>query len=175
MRFDPGTMMSVTLRYGRPALYADYARAAVGVAVCVMPVLFVAANGFTYALAALGGLFLLFGIRTAVRHMTEIEVDESGIAARGPLGGRIAWDELRRLKLAYYATRRDRKGGWMQLTLTGTGRTLRLDSSLDGFDDVARLAARAGVRNRLEISDATRANFAALDIALPSSTVGAPA
>ncbi|HJQ55313.1 MAG TPA: hypothetical protein VJ890_00315 [Vineibacter sp.] len=167
--------MSTTLRYGRPALYADYGRAAVGVAVCVMPMLLVAANNFTYALAALGVLFLLFGIRTAMRHATQVVVDEEGITAQGPMGGHIAWSELRRLKLAYYATRRDRKGGWMQLTLAGAGRTLRLDSSLDGFDDIARQAARAGVRNQLEVSDATRANFAALDIALPSQTAEAPA
>ncbi|HEX2885794.1 hypothetical protein [Vineibacter terrae] len=160
--------MTVTLHYARPALYADYARAAVGVAICFLPLLFVASNAVTLALAALGALFLLFGARTALRHATQIVADDSGIAARGPFGGRIAWERLERLKLAYYATRRDRKGGWMHMTLAGDGRTLRLDSSLDGFNDVARLAARAGVANNLEISPATRANFAALDIALPA-------
>jgi len=161
--------MSVTLRYARPALYADYARAAVGVAVCFLPMLFVARNTVTVVLAVLGVLFLLFGARTAFRHATEIVADESGVAARGPFGGRIAWDRLERLKLAYYATRRDRKGGWMHMTLAGEGRTLRLDSSLDGFTDIARMAARAGAANGLEVSDATRANFAALDISFPAA------
>lgn len=163
--------MSVALRYARPAIYADYARAAVGVTVCILPLLFVASNTVTLALAALGALFLLFGARTALRHATEIVADDAGIAAHGPFGCRIAWDGLDRLKLAYYATRRDRKGGWMHLTLAGGGRTLRLDSSLDGFGDVARLAARAAVANGIEVSDATRANFAALDIPFPSSAV----
>jgi hypothetical protein len=156
--------MRMTLRYARPALYADYARAAVGVVICFLPVLFVARNAVTLMLAALGVLFLLFGARTALRHATEIVADEAGIAARGPFGGEIAWDRLQKLKLAYYATRRDRKGGWMHMTLAGGGRTLRLDSSLDGFIDVARLAARAGAANNLALSEATRANLASLDI-----------
>lgn len=59
----------------------------------------------------------------------------------------------------------------MHMTLAGEGRTLRLDSSLDGFADVARMAARAGVANSLEVSDATRANFAALDISFPAAAV----
>jgi hypothetical protein len=158
----------MTLHYARPALYADYARAAVGTAVCFLPLLFVASNTVTLALAAVGVLFVLFAARTALRHATQIVADESGIAAQGPFGREIAWNRLERLKLAYYATRRDRKGGWMHMTLAGGGHTLRLDSSLDGFADIARLAARAGLANSLEISDATRANFAALDIALPS-------
>lgn len=165
--------MSQTLRYARPALYADYARAAVGVVVCFLPMLLIASNAFTWSLAALGVVFLVFAGRTGIRHATEIVVDGSGIAAQGPFGGRIAWDKLARLKLAYYATRRDRKGGWMHLTLAGEGRTLRLDSSLDGFDEIARLAARAGVSNQLEVSDATRANFAAMDIPFPSSAIEA--
>lgn len=163
--------MSAARRYARGAIYADYARAAVGVVVCFLPLLFVASNTVTLALAALGALFVLFGARTALRHATGITADEEGITALGPFGGRIAWQQLQRLKLSYYATRRDRKGGWMHMTLTGGGRTLRLDSSLDGFDDVARLAARAAVANDLDVSDATRANFAALDIPLPSATV----
>lgn len=158
----------MTLRYARPALYADYARALVGVGVCVLPLLFVASNALTLALAVLGVLFLLFGVRTLIRQATEIVVDEAGIAAQGPFGGRIAWDRLERLKLAYYATRRDRKGGWMHMTLAGDGCTLRLDSSLDRFNDVARLAARAGAARNLDVSDATRANFAALDISFPA-------
>lgn len=161
--------MSVTLRYARPALYADYVRAGAGVAVCVLPLLFVTTNTVTLALAALGILFLLFGARTAVRQATEIVADDAGIVARGPFGGRIAWHELTSLKLAYYATRRDRKGGWMHMTLSGGGQTLRLDSSLDGFNDIALMAARAGIARDIEVSDATRANFAALNIAFPAA------
>ena len=161
--------MSMTLRYARPALYADYARAGAGVAVCVLPLLLVTTNTVTLALAALGILFLLFGARTAVRHATEIVADYAGIVARGPFGGRIAWDELTRLKLAYYATRRDRKGGWMHMTLSGGGQTLRLDSSLDGFNDIARMAANASLARNVEVTDATRANFAALNISFPAA------
>lgn len=157
------------LRYDRSAIYADYARAAVGVVVCLVPALFVARNAVTLCLAALGLLFLTFAARTVLRQKAEITADADGIVAAGAFGGAIPWRSLKRLKLAYYATRKDRKGGWMHLTLAGDGRALRLDSTLDGFDDVARLAAKAAVANGLELSPATRANFAALDIALPSA------
>ncbi|MCW5747456.1 MAG: hypothetical protein KIT36_14805 [Alphaproteobacteria bacterium] len=167
--------MSMTLRYARPALFADYARATAGVAICGLPLTTVASNGITVSLAGVGVMFLLFGARTALRHATEIVADESGITARGPFGGTIAWNKLARLKLAYYATRRDRKGGWMHMTLAGEGRTIRLDSSLDGFDQVARLAARAGVTNGLDVSAATRANLAAMNIAFPVFEAESPA
>jgi hypothetical protein len=165
----------VNLRYARAALYADYARAATGIVLCFLPVLFVARNAVTLVLAALGVLFLLFGARTALRHATQVAIDDDGISALGPFGGRIAWERLEQVKLSYYATRRDRKGGWMHMTLTGEGRTLRLDSSLDGFDDVARAAARAAAARHLDVSDATRANFAALDIPFPSAAPEMPA
>jgi hypothetical protein len=57
----------------------------------------------------------------------------------------------------------------MQMTLSGGGQTLRLDSSLDGFNDIARMAARAGIARNIEVSDATRANLAALNIAFPAA------
>ncbi|QQS14581.1 MAG: hypothetical protein IPK81_10710 [Rhodospirillales bacterium] len=164
------------VRYDRSAIYADYARAAVGVVVCLVPALFVTRNTVTLCLAALGVLFLTFAARTFIRQTTEITADNDGITAAGTLGGSVPWRTLKVLKLAYYATRKDRKGGWMHLTLAGEGRALRMDSTLERFDDIARLAARAAVANGLELSPATRANFAALDIALPSpSTVNAEA
>jgi AcrR family transcriptional regulator len=94
----------------------------------------------TLALAAIGLLFVVFGLRTALRHATEIVIDDQGIAAMGPLSRRIEWKAIQRVKLSYYATRRDRQGGWMHMTLRGQGGTIRLDSALEGFDDIARRA-----------------------------------
>jgi hypothetical protein len=161
--------MTGRYRYRTKDLFGDYARAAAGALICLAPVVFVGSNGVTLALAAVGLLFVVFGLRTALRQATEIVVDEQGIAAMGPLSRRIEWEAVRRVKLSYYATRRDRQGGWMHMTLSGQGGTIRLDSALEGFDDIARRVGRAAQANGAELSETTRANFAALDIVLPEA------
>jgi len=157
------------LKYRRNALAGDYVRAGIGALLTGVPMLFVGESPAT--LAVLGGLtalFALFGFRTFLRHQTKVALSPDGVEARGLLGGRIAWRELDQLKLGYYTTRRDRQGGWMQLTLRGGGRRLKFDSSLEGFDRLARQAATASIANNLELSGATMANLAALNIALPA-------
>jgi hypothetical protein len=55
----------------------------------------------------------------------------------------------------------------MQLTLgSAGGRTLKIDSSLDGFHDVVERAADAAGRTGLTMSVATRANLRAMGIAV---------
>ena len=159
--------MTGRYRYRSKDLLGDYARAATGALICLAPVVFVGSNGVTWALAAVGLLFVVFGLRTALRQATEIMIDGEGVAAVGPLSRRIEWKAIQRVKLSYYATRRDRQGGWMHMTLGGKGGTIRIDSSLEGFDDIARRVARAAAENRAELNATTRANFAALDITLP--------
>ncbi|MGE0424063.1 MAG: hypothetical protein AB7O88_17485 [Reyranellaceae bacterium] len=161
--------MTGRYRYRSKDLLGDYARAATGALICLAPVVFVSSNGVTLVLLAVGVLFVVFGLRTALRQATEITVDGQGIAAVGPLPRRIEWKALQRVKLSYYATRRDRQGGWMHMTLRGEGGTIRIDSALEGFDDIARGVARAASENEVELNATTRANFAALDITLPDT------
>ena len=159
--------MTTRFRYRSAVLAGDYARAGIGAAMCVAPLVLVANNTFTWILAAVGGLFVMFGVRTAIRQTTEYTLDDHGLEARGPMGTRVDWATMRGLRLAYYATRRDRQGGWMQMNLRGTAGMIRIDSGLDGFDEIARAAARAVAEHGLPVSDATRANFAAMDVPLP--------
>jgi hypothetical protein len=161
--------MTGRYRYRSKDLLGDYARAAAGALICLAPVVFVGGNGVTLALAAVGLLFVVFGLRTGLRQATEIVVDDQGVAAMGPLSRRIEWKAVQRVKLSYYATRRDRQGGWMHMTLGGQGGTIRIDSALEGFDDIARRVGRVAIQNGAELSDTTRANFAALDIVLPQT------
>lgn len=162
-------MTPEALKYRRPALLGDYLRAACGALLTGVPMLFVAGSPAT--LAILGGLtvlFVLFGLRTLVRHSTSVMVSPAGVRAQGLLGGEIAWDDLDQVKLGYYTTRRDRQGGWMQLTLRGRGRRLKFDSSLEGFDRLVRQAVRAADANGLELSGATLANLASMNIPAPA-------
>jgi hypothetical protein len=155
--------------YPTSALVGDYARSAAGLVPSAL-ILALAPPGTIAAivLGAFAALFAAFGIRTALRHKTRLELSEQGLTAAGPLGVLIPWAELDRLKLAYYSTRRDSRDGWMQLELRSGWRRLRIDSRIDGFRDVVGCAARAAVARGLPLGDATRANLAALDIALPA-------
>jgi len=157
-------------RYRRGALLADYARAGIGALLTGLPMLFVSESPATLAiLGGLTALFVVFGLRTAMRHATIVAPSPDGVRVKGLLGsGEIAWQELDQLKLGYYTTRRDRQGGWMQLVLRGGGRRFKFDSTLDGFDGLVREAAQAAGANGLELSDATMANLASMNIALPS-------
>ena len=75
------------------------------------------------------------------------------------------------VKLSYFSTKSDRAGGWMQLTLQGgAGRTIRIDSGLEGFGEIARWAAAAAIANRVELSHATIVNFGALGIVIDETT-----
>jgi hypothetical protein len=157
-------MSGGTFRYPRGPLIADYARAGGGLVLTAGPLL--AFDVAVWAGVALGGaalLFALFGLRTAQRHATVVELDDDGVRARGPLGGQVSWSELRSVRLTYYSTRRDRRDGWMNMTLRGRG-TVRLESSLDGFDRIAERAAAAARSRRLRLSETTLQNFAALGI-----------
>ena len=163
-------MTPEALKYRHQALRGDYLRAACGGLLTGVPMLFV--TGSPATLAILGGLtalFALFGFRTLVRHSTIVVLSPDGVRARGLLGGEIAWRELDQVKLGYYTTRRDRQGGWMQLTLRGKGRRLKFDSSLEGFDRLVRQAVKAVDANNLELSGATLANLGAMNIPAPAS------
>jgi hypothetical protein len=156
--------------YPNSAMVGDYLRAAAGfvpaAAIFAVPAAGVAATGVAASFAA---LFLLFGLRTALRHATHILTDETGMTAAGPLAATIRWAELEQVKLAYYSTRRDRRDGWMQLELAAGGSRLRLDSRIDGFEALAARAARAAAARGLELDVATLANLDALGIVPPDS------
>jgi hypothetical protein len=155
--------------YPTSAMVGDYLRAAAGLG----PTLFILASVSLgeVATAVLAGFAVIFGafaIRTALRHGTSLEMDETGLRAAGLRRAVIPWGELDRVKLAYYSTRRDRKSGWMQLQLRAGRARLSLDSRLDGFDQLARQAARVATERGLTLSDATAANLQALGIRVPA-------
>ena len=157
-------------RYPWPSLRADYLRAGAGLALTGAP-LFAIPGGTTASaiLGAVAALFLALGLRTGLRHASRFESDDEEVRRTGPAlplypARRIAWDGMERLRLRFFSTRRDRTGGWMQLTVGDGAGALSFDSSLDGFDTVARRAAAAAARNELPLNDATRANLAALGI-----------
>src|SRR5688572_19179509 len=122
-----------TTRHAYPAsaMVGDYLRAAsgvvpVGVLFATVPVGTVAAT----VLGSLGALFAVFGVRTVLRHGTILEMSETELRAEGAWRRTIAWAELDRMKLTYYSTSRDRRGGWMQLELGAGPVRVKLDSRI---------------------------------------------
>jgi hypothetical protein len=165
---DPPGMTRHT--YPAAAMVGDYLRAAAGLVpsgflLVTLPV------GATAAVV-LGGfaaIFAVFGLRTALRHGTSLEMTDTALRARSAWRSTIEWAKLDHMRLAYYSTRRDRRSGWMQLDLGAGGARLRLDSRIDGFDRVVHQAAMVAAARGLELSEATAANLQALGIRLPDS------
>jgi len=154
--------------YPASAMVGDYLRAAAGLVPSGL--LLVALPVGTTAAVVLGGfaaIFALFGLRTALRHGTSLEMTDTELRARGPWRRTIRWAELDRMRLGYYSTSRDRRSCWMQLDLRAGGARLRLDSRIAGFDRVVRYAAIVAYDRGLELNEATAANLQSLDIRLP--------
>lgn len=157
------------LRYDTRSVAADYARAAFGAAACLAPPLLMdVATVLAWILVAVGALFVAFGLRTLLRHLTVYELSPEGMRARGPLGAAVSWNGLTAINLAYFQTRPRRKiitrppGGWMELTLREGRQTIKVDSSLQGFDDVVGEAARVARERGLTLNSVTLANLAAM-------------
>ena len=161
-------MSSADLRYPRETLWADYLRAAAGVLLCGAPLLLLEVNPWLGGILAAGLiLFALFLVRTALRHQTRYVLGPDTLCADGPAGTLVEWSRIDRLKLSYFSTKRDRTGGWMQLSVgSAGGRLVKVDSSLDGFHDIVERAARAAEAGSIGLSEATRANLRAMGISV---------
>jgi len=145
----------------------DYAGSGIGVALTLGPLaLSHPAAPVAWVLAAAAALFLVYFGRTVCRHLTHIELDEFGIRVRGPavglLSAAIRWEDLRSLRLDYFSTRRDREGGWMQLRLRDAQHTIRIDSELEGFVGLVRVASDEALRRGLSLDESTHDNLRAL-------------
>jgi hypothetical protein len=157
-------------RYPTPAMVGDYLRAAFGLALTGTPLLMAPGGSFAFwILGPLALLFAVFGLRTGLRHMTVVEADESRVASRHLWRRELAWSEVTEVKLSYFSTKRDRRDGWMQLTLKSPGARIRFDSTLDGFGAITRRAHSTALAKGLELTDATIANFASLGFQPPKS------
>jgi len=155
-------------RYPRHALVGDYVRTAAGLGVGLgvlatvplTPAIVIVFGGLT-------GLFLVFGLRTVQRQVLQVAVTGAAISSAGLVARTLPWSALDRLTLRYYGTRRQRReggSGFMQLTLHGAGASLRFESSIDGFEHIAREAARAAARNGIALDPASAGNFLGLGI-----------
>lgn len=156
--------------YPPSALLGDYARAAIGVVLSVLPLALVPLNPWVATVfALLTLLFLVFGLRTAIRQFGPVEMNETVIRSTGPFARELDWAALDEMKLAYYATRRDGSSGWMQLGLRAGRCKLRLDSRIEDFAAIVARALRAAGDRHLPLSAATKSNLTALGLTVSAA------
>jgi len=151
--------------YPTAAMAGDYLRAAAGLvpsAALLLTVSMASVPGII--IGGFAAIFGAFAVRTVLRHGTRIEEGDEGLRTTGAWRRTIAWDRLDRMKLGYYSTRRDRRAGWMQLELGAGNSRIKLDSRLDGFDEIVRRAADIAVARGIDLSAATMSNLDALGI-----------
>jgi len=167
------------LRYPPRVLYGDYLRSAAGLVVGLGVLLAVPPNPIiAVVFGSLTALFGTFGLRTAHRHTLRVTVTGEAIACRATTTRVIPWSDIAAMKLRYYGSRRSRwrplGGGFMQLTLKGTGRAMTFESSIEGFEWLAGQAAAAMRARGLPLDPATASNLIELGIDPEDPGAGSP-
>jgi hypothetical protein len=160
----------LVLHYSRAALRRDYLRAGGGEVMCAALLALVTPGSWPFWLAlGFGGVFAAFAAHTLIKHVTTIELDETGIAWRlaGPRGvtlvaTRIDFDALSALALRYYGRRKDRGKGIVEITIRAGRARLMADQALDGFETLVGRAYVAAEARGLPLDAATSANLASL-------------
>jgi hypothetical protein len=165
------------LRYPLSALAWDYARGIAGILICI--VILITNEWHNQLLWLFVGLTILFAIytmTTIAKNLAWFRVSEEGIECGGFRRQSIRWGELSELALRYYPTSRSRKKGWMTLSLrakVGSGggprqpgrvASMKIDSQLPGFPEIATRAAWAAKENNLLVDKVTADNLAALGV-----------
>ena len=152
-------------RQSMALLGPNYFRAAVGFGLTGGPVTFVQTTpAMSWILGIAAALFALYALNTALRHAAVIVCDENGISVTGLIGKSVVWSELRDVRLRYFSTRRDGRGGWMQLIVKGSGANIRIESTLEGFAGIVARSVKAAEDGGLDLSLTTLGNIEVLGL-----------
>jgi hypothetical protein len=157
------------LRYPLSALFWDYARSVAVVVICfVILVTNDWQNQLVWLFAGLTIFFALYTMLTVAKHLARFRVSEEGIECGAFRRRQIRWAELSGMSLRYYPTSRNRKKGWMSLTLRGgeaPATKIEIESSLPGFSEIVARAAHAARENKLDFDRVTADNLSAIGVA----------
>ncbi|MGB1844606.1 MAG: hypothetical protein ACPHIB_10605, partial [Thalassobaculaceae bacterium] len=110
-----------------------------------------------------------FLLRTFLRQFSSFVVTEQDLTRVGLFKRSLSWDQLNNVTLKYFSTRRDRKAGWYQLTLSDGIAKITIDSELMGFDTVMKICSDVVIQKRLTVSETTSENFASSGFSLMDS------
>ena len=152
-------------RYSLSSLRGDYVRAGLGmlftglmlIGAISIPVMF-------FIIATIFLLFVGFGFQTWLRHMTMVCIESDGINIYGIRRRKIFWENLNGTKLRFFSTKRDRDSGWMELTLLTSSGKFKIDSSIDGFNEIAESVAKNLDHRNIKIDATSVENFNAIGV-----------
>ena len=160
------------LAYPRDTVVADGLRAIVGVAATAAPLaLLPMAWPVQLILVLMALAFAVFGVQTWMRQRLRIRLDEHGFDAE-PRYGRVPWEALRGVSLAYFSTRRDQANGWFELKLGTPAGNMRVDSRMRGFETLVSAAMHAARRRGLTLSAVSLANCRHLGVEIANGEGG---
>ena len=149
-----------TCKYSRKSVSGDYIRATIGLIVTVG--LLLAATKITifqYIFAAGALLFFGFLLRTFLRQITTFTVTGQELKTFGLFKRTLSWNKLNNVNLKYFSTRRDRKAGWYQLSLSDGIVKITVDSELIGFNDIMKFCSDMVRQKQIIVSETTSENF----------------
>jgi len=150
-------------RYPSQALWGDYARAGVGLVVGGAPLLLDLSTPLLLGCVGLMSLFAVYGVQALGRGRLRLTVSDAGVRIQ-PGDRDLGWDGLNGMRLAYYTTRRDGRGGWMELKLSWERYSLRVDSRIESFDALVRLAAARARSAGIGLDSGSVDNLSALGV-----------
>ena len=142
------------VRYPLSVMSGDILRAALGATLCGgilmggSPVPWLAA-----LLAVACAMFVVFGVRAVARARQRFGFDAAHLLVLHRAQS-LPWNQLRKLKLAYFSTRRDHRQGWLELQLRFGDASVRVDSRALHFQELlvralgAARSAGSGSGNR---------------------------
>lgn len=153
-------------RYPADALKADGLRAAGGLAVTLGPLALVGFDAHPIVavpLLAGAALFGWLGVRTLARQQAQYSLRSDGLGFQTNFVAAILrWDQITGVKLRYYSTKKDKSGGWMQLTIQAGRHRHSIESQLTGFDAIAARVAELVLERELPVDATTKENFLSL-------------
>jgi len=159
MREGQPRLSSTALAYSARSIALDYVRGGMALALLTFVFAITEAIGLRLILVVTATGCVWFLARTRRRQIERVRVDTRGVRIE-PGGMQVDWDTLQRLRLRWFGSPRTGKG-WLELELQGSGRSIKLDSELQGFDMLLEQATAAAHRNGLELDSVTAANLAA--------------
>ncbi len=152
------------LRYPLSALIWDYMRGlggtGIGLAILVGNDW---DNQLVWLFVGLTILFAIYTMATVKKQMTRFRIGEEGVAGGWWSMRGVKWDELKDLSLRYYPTSRNRKRGWMTLTLKSENGRIEMDSTLPGFAALVRRAGHEARARGIALDRVTADNLAAIE------------
>ena len=148
--------------YSFSSVGGDCVRAVVGLVLCSLPVLLgLELIVVLWFLVPLIILFLIFLVRTIFRYVTTVTVTEEWIRVNSFFKTTLYWSEVTDFKLSYFTLWRNGEKGWMQMRLRNATNSVRIESSLVGFEEIASRAFAAAEANQISLNSATTSNLEA--------------